>query len=248
MKIAKKGNLKTIRYSMRSMSKGAIVAVEGHVLDIHTFSDKHISPTIYGLVLGQENSEEDESKSKNNNEYWNIKWILDGEYFKNDPRRSEIENKSMTNESVTVIKLPDESHDDKLFVNEDDCTRWFKKDANGWHISPFEYFSCCEDCGSPFCYYFNNMPMVDNMLGAIKKNKAIVDMKQKRYTAYSKLATLVYGKLGYNREGNIPFAFRRQLINAYHIPMEKKRLDSNVPVMICLMNQAVMDIFLQHWK
>ena len=94
MKIAKEGNLKAIRYSMRSMSKGAIVAIEGHVLDIHTFPDKHISPTIYGLVIGQENSEEDESKSKKYNEYWNIKWILDGEYFKNDPRRSEIENKA----------------------------------------------------------------------------------------------------------------------------------------------------------
>ena len=104
------------------MSKGAIVAVEGHVLDNHTIPDKHISPTIYGLVIRQDNSKEDESQIKKDNEYWNIKWILNGDYFKNDPRRSEIENKSMTNESVTVIKLPDELHDDKLFVNEDDCT------------------------------------------------------------------------------------------------------------------------------
>ena len=43
------------------------------------------------------------------------------------------------------------------------------------------------------------MPMVDNMLGSMKKNKAIVDIKQKRYTAYAKLATLVYGKLGYKQ-------------------------------------------------
>ena len=62
MKIAKEGNLKTIRYSMRSMSKGSIVAVEGHALDVHSFPDKYTSPTIYGLVIGHGNSEEDESK------------------------------------------------------------------------------------------------------------------------------------------------------------------------------------------